>query len=505
MLRFSFTQRKTDRSFRALAFYIVLLLQISFLALAFAPQSAHAKPNRKYASIVLDSQTGRVLSQSNADKILHPASLTKMMTMLMVFDALEQRQISLNDRIRISHHAASMQPSKIGLPVGASIRVHDALKILAVKSANDIAAATAEFLAGSEYKFAKRMTVRAHQLGMKRTRFVNASGLHDPRQVSTARDMARLSRIIIHRYPQYYHYFNLKSVTYRGKTYKTHNRLMKTYKGMDGLKTGYIRASGFNLASSAVRNNRRLVAVVFGGRTGKSRNAHMAVLLDRGFKKVAKMRLPKAILSFIPKPSKKPDHLMRSGYKPMVLAQASKPEQAGKIATIEPSAGVASIPQSQKRIIGALASSIQTRKSSILTNMLGQGDLDEASATRFQTGLMAIAAHTGKRYYIDGLGSFGSNRVKSFKTSLNLPSKVKPEDAIWSVQVGAYKSRAQTDRAIANAKQQIPSGLGYGHALIIPTQVNGKILFRGRLAGYNKEHASKICGIIKDCMVIAPQ
>ena len=172
--------------------------------------------------------------------------------------------MSLKERVYISKHAASMVPSKLDLPAGSSIKVRDAIYALVTKSANDVAVALAEHIAGSERNFAKKMTRRAKQLGMHSTRFVNASGLHDPRQISTARDMAKLARTVIVNYPSYYRYFSRASFSYRGKTYKNHNKLLGSYAGMDGMKTGYIKASGFNLISSAVRGNRRLIGVVFG-------------------------------------------------------------------------------------------------------------------------------------------------------------------------------------------------------------------------------------------------
>ncbi|HOO82389.1 MAG TPA: D-alanyl-D-alanine carboxypeptidase family protein, partial [Alphaproteobacteria bacterium] len=170
--------------------------------------SAFAKGNPKYASIVMDADTGLILHQRYANKSLHPASLTKVMTLLLTFEALEQGRISLNDRVRISNHAANMVPSKLGLSPGSSIRVKDAIYALVTKSANDVAVALAEHLAGSERNFAQRMTLKAHDIGMTRTTFVNASGLHDERQVSTARDMAKMARYVIQVYPEYYRYFS---------------------------------------------------------------------------------------------------------------------------------------------------------------------------------------------------------------------------------------------------------------------------------------------------------
>ncbi len=244
------------------------------------PQAEYIPP---YAHILVDASTGRVISQKNADAALYPASLTKIMTLLMTFEALDAKKINLRSSVLISSHAASMSPSKIGLKPGKSISVDNAIRAIATKSANDISVAIAERLGGSESRFAKLMTAKAHQIGMTQTHFVNASGLHNSRQVSSARDMAKLAIYVMRTHPHYYRYFSLKEFYFDGKTHTNHNRLMSTYSGMDGMKTGYIRQSGFNLVSSAKRGNTRLIGVIFGGKTANSRNEQMARLLNSGF------------------------------------------------------------------------------------------------------------------------------------------------------------------------------------------------------------------------------
>ncbi|MCX8102328.1 MAG: D-alanyl-D-alanine carboxypeptidase [Geminicoccaceae bacterium] len=242
-------------------------------------------------SIVVDHATGAVLSEDGADLLHYPASLTKMMTLYLTFEALRAGRIAPGTRLPVSPDAARQPPSKLGLKPGATIRVDDAIRALAVKSANDVARVLAEGLAGSEARFAQLMTYRARELGMTRTRFVNASGLPDELQRTTARDMAILARRLITDFPEYYHYFGLPYFVWRGRTYHNHNRLLATYDGMDGLKTGYIRASGYNLAASAVRDGRRLVAVVLGGASSGERNREMARLLDEGFASRADTRV----------------------------------------------------------------------------------------------------------------------------------------------------------------------------------------------------------------------
>ena len=237
----------------------------------------------KYASIVIDAKTGEVLHEASADTRNFPASMTKMMTLHLVFDALDSGKIRLNQQLPVSRHAASMEPSKLGLQPGDNITTEQCVQALVTKSANDCAVVLAEALGGTEANFARMMTDRARQLGMTRTTFRNASGLPNAGQLSTARDFARLAQSLIYDHANYYPYFSLRSFNYKGAVHANHNRLMGRYDGMDGLKTGYIRASGFNLASSAVRGNRRLIGVVFGGQTSAWRDNHMADLLDEAF------------------------------------------------------------------------------------------------------------------------------------------------------------------------------------------------------------------------------
>ena len=297
---------------RRLVRSVACVVVAALMAVAALP--AQAEPNPRYAALIMDADTGVILHQSSADKKLHPASLVKMMTLTMAFDALASGKLSLRDRVPVSKYAASMQPSKIGIAPGGSISVEDAIYALVTKSANDIAVALGEKLGGTESQFAVMMTRRAHEIGMTRTVYKNASGLHNPGQVSTARDQAKLARYIIKTYPQYYEYFSTRNFTYRGVSYHNHNRLMSTYKGMDGMKTGFIGPSGFNLVASAVRNDRRLIGVVFGGRTAASRNARMATLLDQGF---AELGIGKDAGTVVvasrdkaaPKPERKPESI----------------------------------------------------------------------------------------------------------------------------------------------------------------------------------------------------
>lgn len=239
--------------------------------------------NPRYAGLVADAASGDVVYAENVEARRYPASLTKMMTLYLLFESLEEGRLNLDDALPVSDHAASMPASKLWLKAGDSIRVREAIPALVVRSANDVAVVVAEALGGSETAFAQRMTVRARGMGMGATRFRNASGLPDDGQVTTARDMATLAVALMRDFPEYYEEFSRTEFVFRGKRQRGHNRLLSNYPGADGLKTGFIRASGFNVATSAVRDGRRLIAVVMGGFTSRSRDEHMADLLDRGF------------------------------------------------------------------------------------------------------------------------------------------------------------------------------------------------------------------------------
>lgn len=488
-----------------------------FTFLAFhSGNSAFAK-NLKYASIVIDADTGVVLHQRHADKKLHPASLTKMMTLLMVFEALENRKIDLNSRVRISNKAAQQIPSKIGLKAGSSIRMEDAIYSLVTKSANDIAVAVAEHLGGSESRFASQMTNRAKQIGLTRTVFRNASGLHDPRQISTARDMAKLGRYLLKRYPHYYKYFSTRNFMYQGKNYHNHNRLIGTYNGMDGIKTGYINASGFNLVASAKRGNTRLIGVVFGGRSSVTRNNHMVKLLDNGFKKLGHIRMASAKM---PLPEKKPLSVR--------VAQAdlmkAEEKEFARMASINP----------------------QMRKG--FSELIGEGDFDPALSKRLETGLLAVAVHKGE-YEPDvtatkkvvskqqprnpalysntttasALRDVRSTKYNMFSTQAPLQkaafgangsavnnSAVSSSGANagrngWTVQIGAYADKRMTDRALDTAQKRLPGSLRYAAARTYPFKTSRGMMYRARLTGFTEAHARQACLYFPECIVINPR
>lgn len=243
------------------------------------PDQAAANP--RYAALVVDARTGEVLFSRHANAPRFPASLTKVMTLYILFEELEAGRLSLDTRMNVSAHAQSQPPSELGLRQGQTITVRDAMLSLVTKSANDAAAVVAEHIGDTEWSFAQRMTETARRIGMSSTTFRNASGLPNREQQTTAHDMVLMGRAIYERFPQRYQVFTTQSFRYNGRTYRNHNRLLGSVRGVDGIKTGYIRASGFNLLSSVNDGGRHIVAVVMGGRTGASRNAHMRDLIAR--------------------------------------------------------------------------------------------------------------------------------------------------------------------------------------------------------------------------------
>jgi D-alanyl-D-alanine carboxypeptidase len=453
--------------------FIVFVFIISCVT-AIPVRDVYANP--KYASIVVDAETGKVLRARNADKKLYPASITKIMTLYMAFDALKSGKIRLNDRIRISKRAAGMEPSKIGLPAGSSIKVEDAIYALVTKSANDIAVAMAEHLGGTEWGFASQMTSKARALGMKDTTFKNASGLPDNAQKSTAKDLAIMARALIYNHPQYYHYFSTKNFKYRGVNYNNHNRLMSSYKGMDGIKTGYIHASGFNLVASAVQDNRRLIGVVLGGRTTASRNSHMAKILDEGFamaKSLPKTRVAQKYQPYarVPTPQSKPDD----------------GESVGEVV-------VASLSNTSS----TPSPTMRQQMEKVIDEVLGQGDVDPRATRRLETGLMAIAAHTGRVTEMQGVGEYGHNAKAAGSAVMNMAKK-------WSIQIGAYSSQPISDQAIQVAAKSLPPELRSDiFGTTMPLTTGSRTIYRARIGGFDEHSAQRACAYIRNCMVIAP-
>ncbi len=437
-------------------------------ALVLLPGAAAAR----YASIVIDASTGDVLHEINADTRNYPASLTKMMTLYLAFEALEKGRIQQSQKLMVSRRAAGMPASKLGLRRGRTITLEHAILALVTKSANDAAVVIAEALAGSEAKFARLMTKKAQALGMTRTSFRNASGLHNRRQLSTARDMSKLARALIRDFPRYYIYFSTKTFRYQGRTYRNHNQLLKTYKGTDGVKTGYTRASGYNLAASTIRHGRRLIAVVFGGKSAKSRDRHIARLLDKGFAMPVVVRgapsdTPPAKTATAmyaesappAPPPRKPEGLVVAQTEPRVLPVRPKPERL-QMAGGNP---VSLLPPDMEQSTGA-------------TEPAGSAGPPDSTAR-------------------------AAVREKAARAARSLAKK-----SIWGVQVGAFHSQIPAREAAQEAAEMLPEVLA-GTRLVIPqVQSDRGRLYRARLMGLSEGKARKACLRLRsldiDCLVV---
>lgn len=291
----------------------------------------------KFAAMVVDGHNGKILYSRNGNALRYPASLTKIMTLYLLFDLLEAGKLKETSRLTVSKYAAGQAPSKLGLKPGQTILVKDAIHALVTKSANDVAVVVAENIGGTEANFARQMTKKARSIGMSKTVFRNASGLPDKKQVTTAKDMITLANHLMFEHPERYAYFSKKYFRYRGKKYRNHNRLLFDYKGTDGIKTGYTRASGFNLLANVRRGNKHLIAVVFGGKTSSRRNAAMRSMLNKS----------------LPRASTTPPKKRQPNKKTYAIASATQfPEAAAQKAT----AGVAEHKPASPETVASLPS-----------------------------------------------------------------------------------------------------------------------------------------------------
>ncbi len=428
----------------------VLVLLTALILLASSAAWAIPKGN---ARIAVDAHTGEVLVARGSLTRWHPASLTKMMTLYLLFEAMEQGKVKLNDRIAISHRAARQPPSRLGIGAGGSIAVRDAIQILAVKSANDISVAVAEHLAGTEVKFAQRMNAKAKRLGMRRTNFRNASGLHHSQQVTTARDMAVLAVALMRDFPQYYKHFSQKQFRYGQRTYTNTNRMLGVYKGMDGLKTGYIYKAGFNLAASARHGDRRVIAVVMGANSSAQRTRIMQSVLDQAFDRLKQSRrqritaaLPVQLLAPPPVPRSRP------GAKVIVAQVTSPPPPSVITAVANPP------PMPPERVVADAPVPMP------------------APAAWLSRHTTAAAAPRSGRY---------------------------------SVQIGAYRSKGEAQRHLVTVISRLPQQLGAPDPLVAHYQQRkGRTLYRARLVGYNsRDDAARTCNWLKnqqtDCLIVA--
>lgn len=470
---------------------LALLVCLAVVQLAALPPAAAAS---RYAGIVIDAGSGRVLYEAYADDRKYPASLTKMMTLYLLFEALEKRRYSIEGYLPVSSRAQGMPPSKLGLKRGSKIKIRDLILALITKSANDAAVVVAESLAKSEVDFAKLMTAKAKQLGMLRTEFRNASGLPNRYQKSTARDMATLARALIRDHPQYYHYFSTARFNYNGRVYGNHNSLLKTYSGTDGIKTGYIRASGFNLVASVERGGRRLIAVVFGGKTSKSRDRHMTDLLNRSFAKMAT-----AVLKTPAAPRRNPFQLAARQTQPdSTLAEVSSETKVAVAATEAPAPVQKA---AQKGAPAALPASMEPTTTEIAAALpaTASPETEKSETASSETGAAPAPA---------------KSIAAIIPTVVNLEDSVTeatPPDSAqtWGIQVGAFAQFQPAHTATETAQAHLPEILVETKTVIRQVNANGNQLYRAQLIGLTEPRAREVCRLLKtkqqSCIVVPPQ
>jgi D-alanyl-D-alanine carboxypeptidase len=440
---------------RAASFLKPVLLFLTALALSLAAITVASAGNGKYAAIVVDANTGKILFSANADQARYPASLTKMMTLYLVFERLASGNLKKTTQVPFSEHAASMAPTKLGVPAGGSASVETIIYSLVTRSANDSAAAVAEYLGGSEDGFARMMNAKARSLGMRGTLFQNASGLPDPAQHSTARDLAILGLALREHFPQYYPYFSARSFTYGRQRMANHNRLLGHVKGVDGIKTGYTRASGFNLVSSVADGKRRIVAVVMGGQTGRARDNHMADL----------------IRTYLPKASG------RGGGGDLV-AQAD-PAEATDVAAAEPVrpkvVKAASKASSKADMRVAQASAVPTAKATADVTDGSVEPIVEAYAEPARKPKAPMAA-------VDPMNTSSTGDAPSG----------------WSIQVASIPDAQEAKSRLASTSKQAAKVLARAEAYTVPFEKDGTTYYRVRFGGFaSKSAAWNACGALK--------
>ena len=456
--------RRQQKHYKLWLFIIATIWMVIIL-----PLSAVAAP---YAALVIDARTGKTLHSENADTRLHPASLTKMMTLYVVFEAIENGEISADKMIKISRKAASEPPSKLGLRAGQKIRLRYLIRAASVKSANDAATALGEAIEGTEAAFARRMNRTAKALGMTRTTFKNAHGLTETGHKSTARDMTTLGRHLFYDFPDYYHLFKRQSIDAGMKSVRnTNRRFLQNYRGADGIKTGYTNAAGFNLVASAKRGNERIIATVFGGRSTSTRNTQVAKLLSLGFKKA-----PSQVRESKPK---KPNY-----------ANIDSSIAVGKIVRLKTAVDKSLRPKARPRLHSSsvvLASvNLKSGISHALTLAHATGSTDQASSTNIQ---------------MDGLLSILQNApaVPEIVTRLSTS-----DGRDWAINVGRFPSRYAAEKMLLKtALAEMGTLEGSLRKVVV-----GKLGFEANFLGLSEASADRACRRLEarnvNCSTLGP-
>ncbi len=514
------------------------------VAVVLAVPTSGAVAAGRHAAMVIDANTGRVLHEQAADEPRYPASLTKMMTLYIVFELMEQGRLQPSTRIRISDEAAGTPPSKLGLAPDSEIALGDAIRALITKSANDIAVALAEHIAGTEPKFAALMTRKARQLGMSATTFRNAHGLPDNGQVTTARDMLTLAMRLSDDFPRQYPLFSLRAFSYQGRTYANHNTMLGNYAGMDGLKTGYTTQSGFNLVASVRRNGRHVVAAVFGGNTASARNVYMRAILDRNLSKASteKTRTPAAIAR-APLPerlaenratrrvnSEAPQPALIEPVRPVERATAnSRAEAPGagapvQMARVRPvmfaprqPAAVAEAPPPQPildqrkppQVVAFNAPAPAAMPSPPPLSLGAAPSSLQAQAQRIERGAPPVAMGSAPptASMAAQIPTAAPNPAPRPKAAV-IPARIVAPTAQGGValQVGAYVTEAEAQRQLASVREKSADTLNGAVPSTQAVQSGGRQLYRARFVGLDPAVAASTCTELRrsqiDCHVV---
>jgi D-alanyl-D-alanine carboxypeptidase len=454
---------------------------------AVKPKDHHGQTYRPpYAAVVIDAKTGATLHESSADALRYPASLTKIMTLYLLFEQMESGNIKPGTALEVSPDAALQAPTKLGLRPGQTITVEDAIRGLVTKSANDAAVVVAEALAGSEAEFARQMTRKARTLGMDRTVYRNASGLPNDEQVTTARDQARLGIAIQERFPRYYRYFSIPNFVYHGHAMRNHNRLLGRVEGVDGIKTGYTLASGYNLVTSVRRGNRHIVAVVLGGRSAAQRDARMRELIQENIMLASVKPAPStraadaSITSPLPFPFPLPLPMLNAD-----TTEQPAPATTPKLASAEsaPHAIGASPNESTATVPAELGSIAPIKPIPVKTYSVKLVPSKQAAPKPDTPKPAPISA-------------------KAEQTS----SRVHPAPGSWVIQVGAFEAESEAKERLDSAQNKAARLLGKASRYTERTTKGEKTYYRARFAGFDRDQAHKACRQLKrsdiDCMAI---
>ena len=480
-----------------------------------------------FSAYAVDGNSGRALYGRDENALRHPASLTKVMTLYLLFEQLEKGHLSLDSRIEVSSHAASMAPTKLGLRPGSTIRIEDAIKSIVTKSANDMAVAVAERIGGDEPTFAAMMTRKAHSLGMSRSNFVNASGLPAEMQLTTAHDLVTLGRAIHDHYPHYYKFFSTPSFTYAGHYMANHNHLMAQVEGMDGIKTGYTNLSGFNLLSSVSRDGHYLVSVVLGGKTHQSRDRIMADLIASQIDKCATSRTAPMIAEnpalehvaeAIPVVQHEGDsapsvetlddeNVASKPAAPMEQAENTKSDESDdtppvRVRPVAPPVRLATAEVAKPRPRPAFVSNVpkpperdMTATGSIRSR---EARLDGSTARYTGTATATPGSKRGRHEQAREQIEEKAKPIRVASLASDIGTTGRPSGAHgWMIQIGATDSIAKANELIARAKGQSHNLLGNAHPFTEKVQKGKETLFRARFAGLEPDAAENACKGLK--------